>query len=285
MRHKIWFLLSCLPVMLIILTGCGGKTDEIFVISREDGSGTRSAFVRLLGIAVTDARGRQVDRTADTAEITNSTGVMLVGVAENENAIGYVSMGARNDRVKALAIDGVAATSENVRNGTYPLCRRFSLVVPPVSSAVTQDFLAFILSPQGQGIVDAAGYVGCGSGGAMPAGMVSGKVAVSGSSSVFPVMERLAEVYMAVRPEVTVVLQTTDSTTGIRDAADGLSDLGMTSRQLTAEEAAKVQEIPVAWDGIAVIVHPDNPLDGMKLRQVSDIYTGCTTSWKQILGG
>ena len=283
MGRKVWFLLSCLSVMWVTLAGCGEKTDEIFVISREEGSGTRSAFVRLLGIASADTQGRRTDRMTETAEITNSTGVMLTGVAENENAIGYVSMGALNHQVKALSIDGVAANAENLRNGTYPLCRTFSLVVPKMSSAAAQDFLAFVLSPQGQEIVDTAGYVGCGSGGEMPAGMVAGQVKVSGSSSVFPVMERLAEAYMVAQPEVTVVLQTTDSTTGIRDAADGLCDIGMTSRQLTEEEAKHVREISVALDGIAVIVHPDNPLEGMGIRQVADIYTGCVTYWKRIL--
>lgn len=282
-RRCFWVILL-LTVVLSVSAGCGSRTDEIFVLSREDGSGTRSAFIQLMGVEHTDADGNRTDRTIETAEITNSTGVMLSSVAENENAIGYVSMGALNGNVKALAIDGAAATAENVRNGSYPVSRALSVVVPPVLSPAAQDLLAFVLSARGQMIVEEAGYVSCGVSGEIPAAAVSGQVTVSGSSSVFPVMEKLAEAYMAVRPEVTVVLQTSDSTTGIRDTADGLCDLGMTSRQLTTDEERRVEAVPVALDGIAVIVHRNNPLEGLNCRQVCDIYTGCVTSWKQLLG-
>ena len=277
---RIWLLVLC----VLSVAGCGERTDEIFVLSREDGSGTRSAFAQLMGIETVDGQGRRTDSMVDTVEITNSTGVMLSGVSENENAIGYVSIGALNETVKALEIDGAAATAENVRSGTYPVSRTLCIVMPRKLSSAVDDFLAFIGSEQGRAVVEAAGYVSCGNGKTAPAADVSGQVTVTGSSSVFPVMEKLAEAYMAVRPEVSVVVQISDSTTGIRDAANGLCDLGMTSRPLTAEEADAVQAIPVALDGIAVIVHPKNPVNELKSWQVYSIYTGSVTKWEEIYG-
>ena len=228
--------MAVVAVVLGLLAGCGRPADEIFVISREDGSGTRSAFTKLVGVQ--GENGESEDRTVDTAEITNSTGVMLSSVAENRNAIGYVSLGALNDRVKALAVDGVAPTTENVRNGSYPVRRAFQIVLRSEMSPATQDFVAFILSDYGQTVVDASGYVSGGNGGVFSGGLVSGKITVSGSSSVFPVMEKLAEAYMARNNRVNIVLQTSDSTTGIRDAADGLCDVGMSSRDRQTTNAA-----------------------------------------------
>ena len=266
-------------VVLGLLAGCGGSADEIFVISREDGSGTRSAFTRLVGVQSENGAGEFVDRTVDTAEITNSTGVMLSGVAENRNAIGYVSLGALNDRVKALAVDGVAPTPENVRNGSYPLRRAFQIVLRSEMSPAAQDFVAFILSSHGQAVVDASGYVGGGNGGDFSGGLVSGEITVSGSSSVFPVIEKLAEAYMSRNDRVNIELQTSDSTTGIRDAADGLCDVGMSSRDLTDNERDGLRIVTIAWDGIAVIVHPENGVEGLSCRQICDIYTGAVTEW------
>ncbi len=271
-------------VMLGLLMGCIGRKDEIFVISREDGSGTRSAFTQLVGVQVEDESGGTTDRTVDTAEITNSTGVMLSSVAENRNAIGYVSLGALNDEVKTLTVDGVAATAENVRNGSYPVRRAFQIVLNPEAPAAAQDFVAFILGDSGQAVVEEAGYVGGGTSGAFPVRRASGEITVSGSSSVFPVMEKLAEAYMFRNHGVSIVLQTSDSTTGIRDAADGLCDLGMTSRDLTDDEREGVHTYTIALDGIAVIVHPENTLENLSRQQLCDIYTGAITGWEQLWG-
>jgi len=202
-------------------------------------------------------------------------------VAENPNAIGYVSLGAVNDRVKTLTVDGAAATAENVRSGSYPIRRKLQIVLRPEISAAARDFVAFILSDDGQAVAEEAGYVSGGSSGVFQEERVSGEVTVSGSSSVFPVMEKLAEAYMS-RSGVTIVLQTSDSTTGIRDAADGLCDVGMTSRTLTDSERGGLRVHTVALDGIAVIVHPENPLENLSRQQLCDIYTGVITGWGQL---
>ena len=275
-------LAAAMAAVLGLLMGCAGDGDEIFVISREDGSGTRSAFTERVGVQVEDEEGGIVDRTLDTAEITNSTGVMLSSVAENRNAIGYVSMGALSDEVKALTIDGEAAVAENIRNGRYPIRRAFQIVLSPEASAVTQDFVAFILGDSGQAVVEEAGYVGEVTGGAFPVRRAAGEITVSGSSSVFPVMEKLAEAYVSQNSGVNIVLQTSDSTTGIRDAADGLCDIGMTSRDLTDDERGSLQVYTIALDGIAVIVHPENTLENLSRQQLCDIYTGVITGWEYL---
>jgi len=274
--------MTAMAVMLGLLMGCIGSGDEIFVISREDGSGTRSAFTELVGVQVEDESGGVADRTVDTAEIINSTGVMLSSVAENRNAIGYVSLGALSDDVKALMIDGAAANTENVRNGKYPIRRALQIVLRTEASAVVQDFVAFILGDSGQKVVEEAGYVGGGTGGVFPVRRASGEITVSGSSSVFPVMEKLAEAYMSQNRGVRIVLQTSDSTTGIQDTADGLCDLGMASRDLTDDEKEGLQAYTIALDGIAVIVHPDNLLENLSRQQLCDIYTGVLTGWGQL---
>ena len=273
---------AAMAAVLGLLTGCFADEDEIFVISREDGSGTRSAFTALIGVQAENASGEPEDRTVDTAEITNSTGVMLSGVAENRNAIGYVSLGAVNDRVKVLAIDGMAATAENIRSGSYPVRRELQIVLRQDASVAAQAFAAFILSDFGQAVVEETGYVSGGSEGAFSGGQFSGEITVSGSSSVFPVMEKLAEACMAQNSGVSIVLQPSDSTTGIRDAADGLCDVGMTSRTLTDSERGGLRVHTVALDGIAVIVHPENPLENLSRQQLCDIYTGVITGWGQL---
>ena len=222
-----------------------------------------------------------IEDIADACSLTEDCSVLEIGPG-----IGVLTqaLAERYQIVKALEIDGAAATAENVRSGTYPVSRTLCIVMPRKLSSAVDDFLAFIGSEQGRAVVEAAGYVSCGNGKTAPAADVSGRVTVTGSSSVFPVMEKLAEAYMAVRPEVSVVVQISDSTTGIRDAANGLCDLGMTSRPLTAEEADAVQAIPVALDGIAVIVHPKNPVNELKSWQVYSIYTGSVTKWEEIYG-
>ena len=268
---------------LCLLTGCGGRNGEIVVLSREDGSGTRSAFVQLTGVEITDPQGCKQDRTIDTAEITNSTGVMLSSVADDACAIGYVSLGALNSRVKPLAVDGAAATPENVRNGSYPISREFFVVLPQEPSATAWGFVEFILGGQGKAVVEEAGYISCGTEEQGREQHAEGAVTVSGSSSVFPVMEKLAEAYMALQPNVEIVLQVSDSTTGIRDAAGGLCDIGMVSRRLTEEELRNVTVVTVALDGIAVIVHPDNPVEEVTCQQLCGIYTGAVTVWTELL--
>ena len=255
----------------------------IDVISREDGSGTRGAFIELFGVEQKDASGEKVDYTTDDAEITNSTEVMITSVAGDKQAIGYISLGSLNDSVKALKIDGAAATVDDIKDGTYKIARPFNIVTTGEVSDVAQDFINFIFSEEGQKVVEDNGYISQGNQGAYTASGKSGKVTVAGSSSVTPVMEKLAEAYKALNSDVTVEVQQSDSTTGVTSSIEGVCDIGMASRDLKDEETAKgAQGQIIAMDGIAVVVNNDNPVDDLTSEQVKDIYVGDTTDWSDL---
>ena len=255
----------------------------IDVISREDGSGTRGAFIELFGVEQKDASGEKVDYTTDDAEITNSTEVMITSVAGDKQAIGYISLGSLNDSVKALKIDGAAATVDDIKDGSYKIARPFNIVTTGEVSDVAQDFINFIFSEEGQKVVEDNGYISQGNQGAYTASGKSGKVTVAGSSSVTPVMEKLAEAYKALNSDVTVEVQQSDSTTGVTSSIEGVCDIGMASRDLKDEETAKgAQGQVIAMDGIAVVVNNDNPVDDLTSEQVKDIYVGDTTDWSEL---
>ena len=256
----------------------------IDVISREDGSGTRGAFIELFGVEQKDAAsGEKVDYTTDDADITNSTEVMITSVAGDKQAIGYISLGSLNDSVKALKIDGAAATVDDIKDGTYKIARPFNIVTTGEVSDVAQDFINFIFSEEGQKVVEDNGYISQGNQGAYTASGKSGKVTVAGSSSVTPVMEKLAEAYKALNSDVTVEVQQSDSTTGVTSSIEGVCDIGMASRDLKDEETAKgAQGQVIAMDGIAVVVNNDNPVDDLTSEQVKDIYVGDTTDWSDL---
>ena len=256
----------------------------IDVISREDGSGTRGAFIELFGVEQKDAAsGEKVDYTTDDAEITNSTEVMITSVAGDKQAIGYISLGSLNDSVKALKIDGAAATVDDIKDGSYKIARPFNIVTTGEVSDVAQDFINFIFSEEGQKVVEDNGYISQGNQGAYTASGKSGKVTVAGSSSVTPVMEKLAEAYKALNSDVTVEVQQSDSTTGVTSSIEGVCDIGMASRDLKDEETAKgAQGQVIAMDGIAVVVNNDNPVDDLTSEQVKDIYVGDTTDWSDL---
>ena len=261
----------------------GSMEGAIDVISREDGSGTRGAFIELFGVEQKDASGEKVDYTTDDAEITNSTEVMITSVAGDKQAIGYISLGSLNDSVKALKIDGAAATVDDIKDGSYKIARPFNIVTTGEVSDVTQDFINFIFSEEGQKVVEDNGYISQGNQGAYTASEKSGKVTVAGSSSVTPVMEKLAEAYKALNSEVTVEVQQSDSTTGVTSALEGVCDIGMASRDLKEEETAKgAQGQVIAMDGIAVVVNNENPVDDLRSEQVKDIYVGDTTDWSEL---
>ena len=261
----------------------GSMEGAIDVISREDGSGTRGAFVELFGVEQKDASGEKVDYTSDDAEITNSTEVMITSVAGDRQAIGYISLGSLNDSVKALKIDGAAATVDDIKDGTYKIARPFNIVTTGEVSDVAQDFINFIFSEEGQKVVEDNGYISQGNQGAYTASGKSGKVTVAGSSSVTPVMEKLAEAYKAQNSDVTVEVQQSDSTTGVTSSIEGVCDIGMASRDLKDEETAKgAQGQVIAMDGIAVVVNNDNPVDDLTSEQVKDIYVGDTTDWSEL---
>ena len=263
------------------MTGCGkAASDDITVISREDGSGTRGAFIELFGIEEKDADGNKIDNTISTADITNSTSVMMTSVADDEAAIGYISLGSLDDSVKALKIDGAEATADNISNGSYKVSRPFNIATKGTPNEVTQDFINFILSEDGQKVVEDNGYISQGNDGAYESAGLSGKVVVGGSSSVTPVMEKLKEAYVALNPDVTIEVQQSDSTTGMTGAADGTLDIGMASRELKDSETEEgLTATKIAMDGIAVIVNQENPVEDLSSDTVKGIFTGGTTTW------
>lgn len=274
--------------------GASGATDggasastspsgEVSVYSREDGSGTRGAFIELFGIEEKDANGDKVDLTTPTAAITNSTSVMMTSVAGDANAIGYISLGSLNNTVKALSIDGAEATAENVKSGTYKVARPFNIVTKDGVSDVAQDFIDYIMSSDGQKVVEENGCISVAdNAGSYKASGKSGKIVIAGSSSVTPVMEKLAEAYKALNPDVAIEVNQSDSTTGVNMATEGTCDIGMVSRELKDSESG-VKATVIAQDGIAVIVNPDASIDELTSDQVKGIYTGELTTWEDVV--
>ena len=255
-------------------------TSAIAVYSREDGSGTRGAFIELFGVEEKDESGEKVDNTTEEAIITNSTDVMLTSVAGDTYAIGYVSLGSLNDTVKAVKIDGAEATVENIKSGTYKIARPFNIATKGEVSEAAQDFINYIMSGDGQKVISDNGYIGDDSAAAFESNGAEGKVVVGGSSSVSPVMEKLIEAYKAVNANVEIELQTSDSTTGMTGAADGTLDIGMASRELKDSETEEgLTATKIAMDGIAVIVNQENPVEDLSSDTVKGIFTGGTTTW------
>lgn len=260
-----------------------GMSGAISVISREDGSGTRGAFIELTGVEEKNEAGEKIDNTVDTAEITNSTAVMMTTVAGNKSSIGYISLGSLDDSVKAVEVDGIAPSAEAVKDGSYKVARPFNIVTKDGLSETAQDFINFIMSDEGQAVVEENGYVSQGSTGAFDGGKVSGKITVAGSSSVTPVMEKLAEAYKAINSNVEIEVQQSDSTTGVTSAIEGICDIGMASRELKDEETSQgVTATVIAMDGIAIIVNKENPVSALTTQQVKDIYTGAVTDWSEV---
>lgn len=263
--------------------GSSSKSQTITVVSREDGSGTRGAFIELFGIEEKDASGKKVDNTTDDATITNSTEVMMTTVAGDEAAIGYTSLGALNSSIKALKVDGAEATAANVKSGTYKISRPFNIATKGTVSEVTQDFINYILSEDGQKIVESNGYISQGNSGAFTSNGASGKIVVAGSSSVTPVMGKLLEAYQKVNTGAKIELQENDSTTGMTAAIDGTCDIGMASRELKdSEKSAGLTNQVIALDGIAVIVNNKNSASNITSEQVKAIFTGETTDWSNV---
>lgn len=272
-------------MLVASLTGCGkgGANDEITVVSREDGSGTRGAFIELFGIEEKDADGNKIDHTISTAEITNSTSVMMTTIAGNKSAIGYISLGSLDNTVKAVKIDGTEASAENVKNGSYKISRPFNIATKGTVSEQTQDFIDFIMSADGQAVVEEAGYISEGNTGSYTASGKSGKITIMGSSSVTPVMEKLKEAYVALNPDVTIEVQQSDSTTGMTSAIEGACDIGMASRELKDSEISEgLTAQAIALDGIAVVVNNDSDIEELSSEQVKQIYTGEVTKWSEL---
>lgn len=292
MKRTKKLVLCLLTVVLVVgsFAACGksdegfSASNEIGVISREDGSGTRGAFIELFGIEQKNEDGEKIDKTTLLANITNSTAVMMTTVQGDRYSIGYVSLGSLNDTVKAVEVEGVTASADNIKAGTYEAARPFNIVTSGEVSDLTGDFIDFILSEEGQSIVEEAGYIAITTGEPYTGRPEGGKIVVSGSSSVTPVMEKIKEAYVAKNPDVTVEVQQSDSSTGVNDALDGTSNIGMSSRNLKESEIEK-GAVPtvIAMDGIAVIVNNENPVTNLTKEQVKSIFIGETVTWDQII--
>lgn len=274
-----------------LLAGCAGSNSArgdgarngINVLSREDGSGTRSAFIELFGIEQENADGRKMDLTTDGAQVTNSTAVMMTTVSQDVSAIGYISLGSLNDTVKAAKIDGSDATPENVKSGAYKVSRPFNIVTKEDLSETAQDFVDFIMSAEGQAVVEEEGYISVDGAQAYAGSKPAGKVVVAGSSSVAPVMEKLSEAYMKINTDAEIEVQQSDSTTGINSADEGLCDIGMASRSLQdSEQELGLVSTVIATDGIAVIINKDNEVSDLTSDQVREVYTGEVTKWSDL---
>lgn len=290
-KRRVLAMLACGVLTAGLLTGCGGSSSdtagaddaEITVVSREDGSGTRGAFVELFGVQDEDDKGEKTDMTTEDATITSSTEVVMTTVAGNKNAIGYCSLGSLNDTVKAVKIDGVEATVDNINNGKYAISRPFNIAANGTPSEVTQDFINYILSEDGQKIVEENGYIKASDAGAFKSNGAKGKIVVAGSSSVSPVMEKLMEAYKKVNTGADVELQESDSTTGMKNAIAKTCDIGMASRDLKdSETSAGLKATVIAKDGITVVVNKENSIDNLTKDQVNNIYRGKITTWGEV---
>ena len=293
-----------LSVILAVgmMAGCGSNSDSteggatgeaggssaaaISVVTREDGSGTRSAFVELTGVEEKDADGDKIDNTTEDAFVANSTEIVMTTVEGNEEAIGYISLGSMSDSVKGVKIGGVDPTAENIISGDYTLSRPFNIVTKgevSETSEAAQDFINYIMSEEGQAVISGNGYIEVENQGAFTSNGASGKIVVAGSSSVTPVMEKLKEAYEAINSDVQVEIQESDSTTGVNATADGTCDIGMASRELSEEEAGNgLSSTVIAMDGIVVIVNNNNAVTDLTKEQVNDIFRGNVTSWDEV---
>ena len=272
-----------MALMMGVSAAAAEVSGEITVVSREEGSGTRGAFIELTGVEEKNADGVKVDNTTEEAVVTNSTNVMMTTVAGDESAIGYISLGSLNDTVKALQIDGVDATVENIKNGAYTLARPFNIATKEGLSEVAQDFVNYIMSAEGQQVIADNKYIPLDDAPAYEGKQVSGTIVVAGSSSVTPVMQKLAEAYQVVNPNAEIEVQQSDSTTGMQSAIDGICDIGMASRDLKdSEKEAGLNGQTIAMDGIAVIVNQNNDLTTLTLAQVKSIFTGEATEWENV---
>ncbi|MCC8137763.1 MAG: substrate-binding domain-containing protein [Clostridiales bacterium] len=282
-RKAIAAAIAAMMVAGLGTTALADATGDIVVCSREDGSGTRGAFIELVGVEQKDEDGNKVDMTTEAAEITNSTSAMMTKVAGDENAIGYISLGSLDDSVTAVSIDGVEATVENVESGDYTVVRPFNILTMEEVSAEAQDFIDFILSEEGQAVIADNGYIALSDAEPFAGGSVSGKIVVGGSSSVTPVMEKLAEAYAEVNADLEIEVMQSDSTTGVTSTIDGNYDIGMASRDLKEEEEAEgISATMIAQDGIAVIVNNESGVTELSTEQVMMIYTGELTTWEDV---
>jgi phosphate transport system substrate-binding protein len=279
--------LLLLTMVLSAFTGCANSSafdakKDISVVSREDGSGTRGAFIELFGIEVKSEDGSKKDTTTKEAVIAKQTDVMMTNIAGDKYAIGYISLGSLNDTVKAVKIEDVEASSANVKNGAYPITRPFNIATKGEPNELAGDFIDFVLSSEGQAVV-AKDYIAISDNApAYAGGRPSGKIVVAGSSSVTPIMEKLKEAYIEINPDASIEIQMSDSSAGMTGAIDGTCDIGMASRELKDSELSELTATQIALDGIAVIVNKENPVTNLTKDQVKGIFTGEKVSWSNV---
>lgn len=294
-KKKFITLLLVGTMVATVATGCGTKKEngkeakkawdtanDITVVSREDGSGTRGAFIELFGIEEKDADGKKVDHTTEEANITNSTAVMMSTVKGNEYAIGYISLGSLDDSVKAIKIDGAEATPEHIKSDTYKISRPFNIVTKDAISPVAQDYMNYIMSVEGQKVVAEEGYIPIDTTDTYAGSQAEGKVVVAGSSSITPVMEKLKEAYMKINTKAQIEIQQSDSTTGVTSTVEGICDIGMVSRELKAEETG-IKATVIGLDGIAVVVNKNSAVTELTSDQVKSIFKGDVMTWDEVV--
>lgn len=285
---KAMYLILMFILTTSLVVGCGGKgfdgSSEIVVVTREEGSGTRGAFVELVGVEEKGADGTKTDRTTKEAITQMKTDTVLSTIAGNQYSIGYASTGSLNDTVKALKIDGVEPTTENIKNGNYKISRPFNIATKKGGlGELSQDFIDFIMSKEGQGVV-AKSYISVDENASPYNGTKPpGKIVIAGSSSVTPIMEKLREAYIAINPNATIEVQQSDSSAGMKAAMDGTADIGMSSRELKDSEKEELTALAIALDGIAVITHPSNTISDLTVENVKSIFMGETVKWNEII--
>ncbi len=257
-------------------------TRNISVVTREQGSGTRDAFIELTGLLVSDDEGNETDTTVKSAVTLNGTQAVMSNIAGNEYAIGYISLGSLSDDVKAVSVNGVAPSADTVKDGSYVISRPFYVATQASISEAAQDFMNYILSADGQQVIEDEGYIAVSDAAAFTSSNPSGEVVVAGSSSVSPVMEKLKEAYEAINSNVSISIQTTDSSSGMNAAKEGTCDIGMASRELKDSEKETLTGTQIAMDGIAVIVNKANPTENLTIDQIASIYNGSTTTWDKV---
>ena len=256
---------------------------DFTVVSREDGSGTRGAFIEIVGLEEKDEAGEKIDTTTLDAIIQNSTNGVMQTVAQEPEAIGYISLGSLNDTVKAVKVDGAEATEENIENGSYTIARPFNLAYKDGElNELAEDFLAFTLSTQAQEITKEHGYVASTETEDYEAKGLEGTITVAGSTSVTPLIEAMAEKYKELNPGATIEIQSTGSSSGIESAIDGAADIAMASRELKDEEKEVLTPVVIAVDGIAVVVNPESNVEDLTIDQIKEIFNGTITNTSEL---
>lgn len=279
MKKNIFCLSLAIIMILLTFTSCGNNSNDINLVTREKGSGTRSAFIELFEI-VDENKNDLISKEAVTI---SKTDVMLTQISGDKNAVGYVSIGSLNDSVKAVKINGVEAAAVNVKNGSYTISRPFNIATKGEPTGLAKDFIDFVMSSEGQTVVEREGCVAVNTSASPYAGdKPSGTITVGGSTSVAPLMEKLKEAYLEINPNAKIELNTSDSSTGMKEASEGISDIGMASRSLKDSEKETLTGIQIAIDGIAVIVHKNNAVDSLTSEQVKSIFMGETVTWDEL---